>query len=115
MNNKENVFHFLEDFKTKLNIWDVIFRDDRGKNTQTLLALELPAIERKNILAKLQLEDFSEGPLEEKLYKGSEMWIFGKNIKGYEIYIKISLGMNNSNVLCISFHVAEHPMIYPFK
>ena len=62
MNNKENVFHFLEDFKTKLNIWDVIFRDDRGKNTQTLLALELPAIERKNILAKTTIRRFFRRP-----------------------------------------------------
>jgi hypothetical protein len=35
------VGNFLENFKEKMKIWDVLFRDDRGKNTQTLVELEL--------------------------------------------------------------------------
>ena len=30
------------------------------------------------------------------------------------IYIKITLG-KGASALCISFHIAEHPMNYPFK
>lgn len=38
-----------------------------------------------------------------------------KDVDGHEIYIKISLGRPGSNSICISFHIAEHPMQYPFK
>lgn len=27
---------FLKDFKEKMKFWDVLFRDDRGKNSQAL-------------------------------------------------------------------------------
>jgi hypothetical protein len=37
----EEVNAFLQDFKAKLGIWGVVFRDDRGENLQTLLALEI--------------------------------------------------------------------------
>jgi len=53
--------------------------------------------------------------MEEKLYGGAEMWVFGKVVKSFEIYIKISLGMSSTQVICISFHKAEYPMTYPFK
>lgn len=39
----------------------------------------------------------------------------GKDVKGHEVYIKITLGLPNSSTICISFHIAEHKMNYPFK
>lgn len=115
MNKKTEVAFFLKNFKEKMSFWDVIFRDDRGKNTQTLAELELRPIERKNILEKLETKDYSEGPLEEKLYGGTDMWVFGKFIKKREVYIKITMGAMNNSVICISFHLAEHKMNYPLK
>ncbi|HPY81926.1 MAG: toxin [Bacteroidales bacterium] len=98
-----------------MKIWDVLFRDDRGKNAKTLIDLELLPIERKNILEKLEVQDYSEGPLVEKLYGGADMWVFGKRIKKKEVYIKITMGTVNNSVICISFHIAEHKMNYPLK
>ena len=43
------------------------------------------------------------------------MWVFGKDFNGNEIYIKIALGVQDKNTICISFHKAEHKMNYPFK
>lgn len=43
------------------------------------------------------------------------MWVFGKHVKSHETYIKISIGAPGTNAICISFHIAEHPMNYPFK
>jgi len=43
------------------------------------------------------------------------MWVFGKTVKNKEIYIKISLGKENTNAICISFHIAEYDLTYPFK
>lgn len=106
---------FLNDFKEKMKFWDVLFRDDRGKNAQALVDLELRPIERKNILGELDVKDYSEGPIEEKLYNGADMWVFGKLVKKKEVYIKITMGAVNSAVICISFHLAEHKMQYPLK
>lgn len=115
MTTEKEIASFLKEFKEKMKIWDILFRDDRGKNTQALVDLELRPIERKSTLENLVMKDYSEGPLEEKLYGGSDMWVFGKNIKSKEVYIKITIGANGSSVICISFHLAEHKMHYPLK
>lgn len=115
MSTASEVAAFLKDFKEKMSFWDVLFRDDRGKNAQALIDLELRPIERKNILEILETKDYCEGPLAEILYGGADMWIFGKTIKKKEVYIKITMGAMNSSVICISFHMAQHKMHYPLK
>ncbi len=95
---------FLCDFKKKMKFWDVLFRYDRGKNAQALVDLELRPVVRKTILEALEVRDYSEGPLEEKLYGGADMWVFGKTVKKKEVYIKITMGAMGSSVICISFH-----------
>jgi hypothetical protein len=106
---------FLKDFKEKMKFWDVLFRDNRGKNAQAMVDLELRPIERKAILEALETKDYSEGPLEEKLYGGSDMWVFGKTVKKKEVYIKITMGVMSGSVICISFHLAQYKMNYPLK
>lgn len=115
MSTTPEVATFLKDFKEKMKFWDVLFRDERGKNTQALIELELRPIERKTILEALETKDYSEGPLAEKLYGSADMWVFGKTIKKKEVYIKITMGIMNSGVICISFHLAQHKMNYPLK
>jgi hypothetical protein len=105
---------FLKDFKEKLNIWGVFFLA-RDKNLQTLADLEITPIKREETLKELVWQDYSEGPKPDAAYQGSEMWVFGKEVKSREVYIKITLGRAGSQVLCISFHLSEHPMQYPFK
>ena len=85
------------------------------KNAQALIDLELRPIERKNILKILDFKDYTEGPVKEKLYGGADMWVFGRIIKKKEVFIKIPMGAINSSVICISFHLAQHKMQYPFK
>ncbi len=115
MPTEAQVISFLKDFKEKMKFWDVVFRDERGKNAQALIDLELRPIERKNILEALESKDYSEGPLKEKLYGGADMWVFGKTVKAKEVYIKITMGIRGSSVICISFHLAERTMNYPLK
>jgi hypothetical protein len=43
------------------------------------------------------------------------MWVFGKDVKKNEVYIKITMGFAGGSVICISFHTAEYPIRYPFK
>lgn len=115
MRRELEVATFLKDFKEKMKVWDVLFRDDRGKNTQALVDLEIRPIERKTILNAIETKDYSEGPLEEKIYGGADMWVFGKTVKKKEVYIKITIGAMGNSVICISFHLAQHKMNYPLK
>lgn len=115
MATKEQVEAFLKRLKEKIKVFDIVFRDDRGKNLQTLATLEINTIVRKEIIMNIEPEDYVEGPIVDTLNKMGEMWVFGKDVKGHEVYIKITLGQPNSSTICISFHIAEHKMNYPFK
>ena len=115
MATKEQVEDFLKRLKEKIKVFDIIFRDDRGKNLQTLATLEITPTYRKQVILNIEAEDYSEGPIVDTLNKMGEMWVFGKDVKGHEVYIKITMGLPNSSTICISFHIAEHKMNYPFK
>jgi hypothetical protein len=109
------VTEFLKDFNIKISIFDIIVLASRIENITTLAELGITEAQRKAVLQELITTDFSEAGVEEFGVYGTEMWIFGKIIKGREIYIKITLGNLNSRVICISFHFAKYVMKYPFK
>lgn len=113
MASKQEVEKFLKELKVKTDVFGILFLDDRGKNQQTLHDLEISPSKRKDIIANFKPEDYCEGPLEEKMRDILPMWVFGKEVK--EVYIKISMGVENNRAVCISFHIAEHPMNYPYK
>lgn len=114
--NKAEVTEFLQNFKTKLKIWGVFFRDERQKNSKTLAELEITPAQRNVFLQDLTEIDFVEARIDEFGVYG-EIWIFGKIIKDKEIYIKITLGLPNTKTVCISFHISDFktPMKHPFK
>ncbi len=111
----EDVRRFLEQFNAKVNVYGILFRDDRGKNREALLILDITPMQRELIVKTLELQDYVEGPVIDVLNKQGEMWVFGKDVKGHEVYIKITLGYPNNSTICISFHISDHPMNYPFK
>jgi hypothetical protein len=106
---------FLQDFKYKLGFWGLFLRTERGKNFETIKELEYSVEDVKNELRDLAVANYSGGPVSDVLYKGADMWVFGKMVQSREVYIKIALGQPSSKVICISFHFAEHSMIYPYK
>lgn len=112
---KEQVQSFLEHFHTKLKIYDILYLENREKNKKTLEELEIIPSYRRVVIESLKTEDYVEGPVIDTLNKLGEMWVFGKDVKGREIYIKIMLGLQNSQTICISFHIAEYQLKYPFK
>jgi len=115
MTDRLSVEIFLKEFHQKLKIFEIRFRDDRGKNLQTLLNLEISPAFRRSVIESLRVEEYAEGPITDRLHHGAPLWVFGRIIKQKEVYIKISIGEANRPVICISFHEAEHPMTYPFK
>lgn len=111
---KEEVEQFLSTFGVKVKVFDIIYMDERHKNSQALLELEITPAQRTEVITNLTVEDFSER-IKDQMLGSDYLWVFGKDVKGKEVYIKISLGRPNSQTICISFHVAEYPMCYPFK
>ena len=74
MNKEDEVLRFLRRFKEKARIFGVVFRDDRGKNAQSLLDLEITPLKRLEIVLNLKVEDFVDGPLEDTLHKIADLW-----------------------------------------
>ena len=111
----EQVQKFLDDFHLKTKVFEIVFLDFRDKNFASLLKLEISSFRHQEIIAGLRAEDYSEGPLPDTLNHISDMWVFGKKEKKQEIYIKISMGKPDFKTICISFHIAERSMNYPFK
>lgn len=112
---KEEVQRFLDQFHAKMKVFGIIYRDDRGKNQKTLEELEIVPSYRRIVIENLTVEDYVDGPIVDKLNKLGEMWVFGKDVKGREVYIKIMINDHCSQTICISFHLAESPMKYAFK
>jgi hypothetical protein len=112
---KEDVQSFLEQFHEKMKVFGIIYRDDRGKNQKALEELDIVPSSRKVVLANRTAEDSVEGPVIDTLNKLGEMWVFGKDVKNREVYIKIMISGYGGQTICISFHLAESPLKYPFK
>lgn len=109
---KAEVEKFLKQFMPKMEIFGIMFLD-RDKNADALKMLGIMPKQRNEIVKKIQADDYIENIIDEFTF--GDMWVFGKDYDGEELYIKISLGKPNTNTICISFHVAEHPLNYAFK
>ena len=112
---KDDVRSFLEQFHAKMKIFGIIYRDDRGKNQKALEELEIVPSFRKVIIENLEVEDYEEGPIIDTLNHLGHMWVFGKDVKGREVYIKIMISNVGGQTICISFHLAEGELTYPLK
>lgn len=115
MTSKQEVELFLNQLKDKIKVFDVAFRS-RGKNLDDLAELDITPLKRVEYLMKLKVEDYYSGPHEDTYDQTKpDYYEFGIQIKGKEVYIKISPGLPSKMVDCMSFHIAEFPMNYPLK
>ena len=91
--------------------------DEEFSTPYTLLDLDYDAYDVVNHLKALDVSDFSEIKLDEDDPNPPLLYVFGKEINGREIYIKIKLReFDDSNqVICVSFHYSKWRMNYPFK
>lgn len=109
---QKEVETFLRQFMPKLDIWGIFFIN-RGKNSVALKNLGIPENYRETVIRQIVVEDYVE-TISDAITFG-DMWVFGKDVKDREVYIKISMGRPNSQTICISFHEAEHSIDYAFK
>jgi hypothetical protein len=115
MTSKHEVEIFLNQLKDKIKVFEIAFRP-RNKNIDCLLSLDITPKKRLEYLINLKPEDYYAGPKKDTYDSNKpDYFEFGLQIKGKDIYLKISLGLPNKMVDCMSFHIAEFPMNYPLK
>jgi hypothetical protein len=107
---------FLKDFKkivTQERGLDIV---DRKENLRSLSQMDFTKKNCKNEILNLSVSDYYAGPKPDKDRAGV-IWEFGKKIGGYAVYIKLKIAEAGSLRIakCISFHIAEHPIINPLK
>lgn len=110
----QEVETFLNEFHELMKIFGIIYMDDRTKNRDSLFELDIVPKERNHVIESLASKDFCDKLLITDSTKYNTLWVFGKNYKKQELYIKVGI-MSSSKTICISFHIAEHPMKYKFK
>lgn len=115
MATKEQVEHFLEEMRVKIKIKDIAFRP-REKNIDALAELDIVPKQRIDYLNRLNYQNYISGPLKDTFDPHKpDYYEFGMKIKGIDVYIKISLGLEGKRVDCMSFHKAEKPISYPLN
>lgn len=83
----------------------------------TLLKLDFDKNDVADTLKKLTVEEYIETGKDRKDISSPEFYIFGKEVQGKLIYIKIKIRDKiNHKVFCVSFHFARYPISnFPYK
>lgn len=115
MPDRAQVEQFLANFKEAAN-------SDGGwylakRNLDALAQLGVTETIAKSEVMSLEARNYCEGPIgdDNRLERGN-VFVFGKDIDGTEIYIKLKIAYIGDTRLakCLSFHAAERRLDYPF-
>ncbi len=112
---KADIEQFLKEFKA---VWRG-FVIPRPENEKTLLKLCITPYQRINEIRNLTYKNYFRGPTPEHDRGMGEWWEFGMMVKGEEIYIKLQMfitkTLKKKKGKCLSFHISDRPIKYPFK
>lgn len=81
----------------------------------TLARLGMRIADAKSRILALTPADYVEGPTPRSTRPSQEAWVFGIDVKGVLVYVKISIRLESARCLCVSFHEAERPMNRPYR
>jgi hypothetical protein len=112
----QDVRDFLLEFKQVATAGSGIDIVPRAETRPTLARLGLTRVNLEEILLGLSVTDYCQGP-EPDRDRPSNVWIFGCEIEGHEVYIKLKVAQAGEKRIakCISFHVARYPLEYPHR
>ena len=111
-----HISSFLKEFKLIATTNGGLWLEPRAAKNPSILMLGLTVKTVKLEILSLSVVNYSSGPVLDRDRPG-DLWVFGKEINGHEIYIKLKIATINDKKIakCISFHEAEFPLRYPFK
>lgn len=82
----------------------------------TMIDLEYDSSDVVERLKELTVADYSETLFDNDDDNPPLLFVFGKDINGKLIYIKLKVKTEiTKRVLCLSFHYAKHKMEFPYK
>ena len=113
---REAIGKFLQEFKEIATEGGGIHFIHRRKNIESLAYLGLTRRNCKEEILSLSVVDYCGGPKADR-GKPGEIWEFGKVIAGMEVYIKLKIAQVGEERIakCLSFHVAQVPIRFPYK
>jgi hypothetical protein len=98
--------------------WLVRIEWKRDINKATMTELGFTPADVLSTVMDLQVEDYTRGPVDDvDEERRGIFWIFGKTLKGIEVYIKLRLTELSKlrTLKIVSFHRSDRPMRYPFR
>lgn len=104
--------------RTRWECFRVTGSNDPGSKTRSFLKrIDYRDIDVYQVVRRLEVADYSSGPLPDDKGRPRDVWVFGKYLEDYEVYIKLAVYLANGDVraVCVSFHEAEWPLAYPYK
>lgn len=124
---KKTVSSFLKELKDFLEKEDFNINEDivlinknktndkEHSTSYTLLDLEYDIDDVVERLKELTVEEYSETKIDKDDINPPLLFVFGKNINGKIIYVKLKIkGNQKKYVLCVSFHYARDKMDFPY-
>jgi hypothetical protein len=113
----QEVEEFLKEFKllipTTAQLHLVFRKDGSTQNTMSILGYTKTNVHAE--LLQLTSADYNKHEGDRNQPSSPQVWIFGKQIQGKEIYIKIKKHRAGTKGVCISFHESKWALTYPHK
>lgn len=88
--------------------------DQKFSTPYTLLDLEYDVEDVVNRLKELRVEEYSETKIDKDDVNPPILFVFGKDINGRLIYVKLKIRDQQKQVVCVSFHYAKDKMEFPY-
>lgn len=115
----QDVAEFLRNFKLAIDYRRCSFMSRGGRTSQDLIDLGCTQKLALEIICSLTPANYWSGPSPDDTDSTKDVWIFGYDLDGVEVYIKLRLTLPGKAGLphgvVWSFHRAEHPMRYPLR
>ena len=80
----------------------------------TLLDLGYDAEDVVDRLKELNVEEYSETKIDADDTNPPTLFVFGKDINGKLVYVKLKIREQHRQVVCVSFHYAKEKMSFPY-
>jgi len=111
-----NIREFLKEFKKSMVSGRGLDIIPRRGTMEALADLGLTKNNLREEILALSVEDYCGGPEPDRDRTG-DVWIFGKQIFGREIYIKLKIAWVGEEKIakCLSFHPASYPLCFPYR
>lgn len=104
--------------RTSIEVFRVAGSNDPQSKTRVFMkSIGYRDVDVLESVQELEVADYSSGPLRDNKDRPRDLWVFGRYLEQYEVYIKLTAWLEGGAVrtMCVSFHEAEQPLNYPYK